>query len=91
MLERTESRLGDGVSLTLDDETRTHLDRIRASVAVEFEQNTQQEVDCRFEAIVTQLLSEARFPDFIPVLAWRYAREYLKTMAGLPAEFRPNS
>jgi hypothetical protein len=76
------------LSLTLDAETRTHLDRIRASVALEFDEVPQQEADARFEAIVTQLLSEARFPDFVPVLAWRYAREALKTVAGLPAEFR---
>jgi hypothetical protein len=77
------------MSLTLDEDTRTHLDRIRTGIEREFQQIPQQEVDARFEAIVTELLSDATFPDFVPVLAWRYSREQLKLTEGPPAEFRP--
>jgi hypothetical protein len=77
------------MSLTLDEDTRTHLDRIRSGIEREFQQIPQQEVDARFEAIVTELLSDATFPDFVPVLAWRYSREQLKRTEGIPAEFRP--
>jgi hypothetical protein len=77
------------MGLTLNQDTRTHLDRIRSGIASEFEQIPQQEVDARFDAIVAELLSDATFPDFVPVLAWRYSREQLKLMGGVPAEFRP--
>jgi hypothetical protein len=77
------------MSLTLDDDTRTHLDRLRDGIAREFDNVPQHEVDARFEAIVAQLLSNATFLDFVPVLAWRYSRAALKTMEGIPAEFSP--
>jgi hypothetical protein len=79
------------MSLTLDEDTRTHLDRIRTGIEREFQQIPEQEVDARFEAILTELLSDATFPDFVPVLAWRYSREELKSLPALPVEFRPNS
>jgi hypothetical protein len=79
------------MSLTLDEHTRTHLDRIRTGIAHEFQQIPQQEVNARFDAIVTQLLGDATFPDFVPVLAWRYSREELRSLPGLPAEFRPDA
>jgi hypothetical protein len=77
------------LALPIDEETRTHLDRIRTGIAGEFDQIPQQEVDARFDAIVAELLSDATFLNFIPVLAWRYSREQLKLMEGIPAEFRP--
>ena len=40
-----------------------------------------------FDAIVQQLLDEATFGDFVPVLAWRYAGEELSVVAGVPAEY----
>ena len=82
---------GIGMSLTLDEDTRTHLDRVRTGIVCEFQQIPQQEVEARFNAIVAQLLSDATFPDFVPVLAWRHSREELRPLAGLPAEFRSTS
>ena len=76
------------MSLTLDEHTRTHLDQVRSGIAREFDHLPQQEVDARFEAIVSKLVRDATFLDFVPVLAWRYSREAIKTMEGLPAEFR---
>jgi hypothetical protein len=78
------------LSLTLDRDTRTHLDRVRDGLAREFHHLPQQEVNARFDQIVTQLLSDATFPNFVPVLAWRYSREALLTIEGMPAEFRPD-
>ncbi len=76
------------MSLTLDADTRTRLERVRSGVAREFRQLPEHEVNARFDEIVAQLLRDASFADFIPVLAWRYSRESLRTMEGLPAEFR---
>jgi hypothetical protein len=76
------------MSLTLDDDTRTHLERIRSGVAREFGQLPEHEVNARFDQIVVQLASEASFANYIPVLAWRYSRESLRTIEGLPGEFR---
>jgi hypothetical protein len=69
------------MSLTLDEDTRVRLDQIRSGVAREFQQLPQQEVNARFDAIVDGLLDDASFPDYVPVLAWRYSRESLKTSA----------
>ncbi len=80
---------GEIMGLTLDEEQRVHLDRGRSGVAHEFEHLPTDEVDRRFEAIAQQLLSDATFADFIPVLSWRYTREALRTIEGIPAEFRP--
>jgi hypothetical protein len=76
------------MTLTLDPDTRVHLDRIRDGVAREFNHIPLDEVNTRFDQIVTELLIDATFPNFVPVLAWRYSREVLKTIEGLPAEYR---
>jgi hypothetical protein len=81
---------GQRMTLMLDDKTRTHLDRVRTSITREFDHIPQHEVNARFDQIVAQLLSDATFVDFVPVLAWRYSRETLRTMEGLPAEYRPS-
>jgi hypothetical protein len=77
--------------LLLDEQTRTHLDRVRSGVEREFEHLNQQLVDRRFEEISRRLIRDASFGDFVPVLAWRYTREALRATEGLPAEFRPGS
>jgi hypothetical protein len=50
------------MSLALDQDTRTHPNRIRTGIGREFQHIPQEEVDARFEAIVTELLSDATFP-----------------------------
>jgi hypothetical protein len=75
------------MSLLLDDDMRTRLGHLRSGIAREFEGLPEQEVERRFDAIVRDLLGEATFGDFVPVLAWRYAREELSAVAGVPAEY----
>ena len=76
------------LSLTLDDTTRTRLAITRRGIEKEFEHLPRETVDARFDRIVAHLLDEAAFGDFIPVLAWRYSREELRTVTSVPAEFR---
>jgi hypothetical protein len=75
------------MSRTLDDDIRTRLGHLRSGIALEFDGLPEQEVQRRFDAIVEGLLDEATFGDFVPVLAWRYAREELSVVAGVPAEY----
>lgn len=75
------------MSLTLDDETLTRLGRMRTGIAREFHRLPEHEVNRRFDQIVKQLLDEATIADFVPVLAWRYSRESLKSLEGVPAEY----
>ncbi len=75
------------MSLTLDDATQTRLTITRQGIENEFEHLPRETVDARFDRIVARLLDEATFGDFVPVLAWRYSREELRTVTYLPAEF----
>jgi hypothetical protein len=81
------------MTLTLDMQTRNHLERVRDGVAREFDRLPESGVNERFDAIVAQLLSEASIPDYVPVLTWRYSRGALRsdTVPGLPAEFRTDT
>ncbi len=79
--------LGD-MSLALDDDIAARLETTRRGIEDEFEHLPAEQVTARFDQIVAQLLSEATFGDFIPVLAWRYSREELRMVEYLPAEFR---
>ena len=76
------------MSLTLDVDTKARLDRARSELGHEFGHLSADEVNRRFDAIAHQLLTDATFADFVPVLTWRYTREALRTMEGIPAEFR---
>ena len=76
------------MSMALDDTIQTRLAVTLRGVENEFGYLPRETVDVRFDRIVAQLLDEAMFGDFIPVLAWRYSREELRTVAGLPPEFR---
>lgn len=76
------------MSLTLDEKTRMHLERVRSGVAHEFGRLPEHEVNARFDEIVNELLEEASFGDFVPVLAWRYSREEFRAVEGLPGDFR---
>lgn len=66
------------MTLTVDDDARTRLTSVRDGITREFGAIRQDEIDRRFAQIVTQLLDEATFGDFVPVLAWRYTREALE-------------
>ena len=55
---------------------------LRPEMSLILDDETQE-----LDAIVEELLDEATFGDFVPVLAWRYAREELGVVAGVPAEY----
>jgi hypothetical protein len=55
---------------------------LRPEMSLILDDETQE-----LDAIVEELLDEATFGDFVPVLSWRYAREELSTAAGVPAEY----
>ena len=64
----------------LDVVTRTHVDRAIASLADEFKGVFAVETVARFVEESIEKLSEARVPDFLPVLAHRFARERLRAL-----------
>jgi hypothetical protein len=76
------------MALTLDEQPLIQLDRVRSGVAGEFPHVPEDEVNARFDEIVAQLLGEASFGDYVPVLAWRYSRESLRATKGVPGEYR---
>jgi hypothetical protein len=76
------------MSLTLDSAIETRLAVTRHGIEDEFDHLPREQVDARFDRIVAQLLDQATLGDFVPVLAWRYAREELRAVPDLPAEFR---
>ena len=76
------------MSLTLDDATEARLAVTRRGIETEFDHLPREQVDERFDQIVAELLEDATFGDFVPVLAWRYSREELLSAEGVPGEFR---
>jgi hypothetical protein len=76
------------MSLTLDDVTETRLAVTRRGIENEFDHLPREAVGAQFDAIVAELLEDASFGDFVPVLAWRYSREELLSVEGVPGDFR---
>ncbi len=64
----------------LDHVTRTHLDRAVASLSEEFKGVFSVETVARFVEESIERLGEARVPEFLPVLAHRFARERLRAL-----------
>ena len=64
----------------LDPVTRTHLDRATDSLAEEFVGIFSRETVARFMSESLGLLGHARFNEFLPVLAHRFARERLRAL-----------
>ncbi len=64
----------------LDPITRTHLDRAADSLAEEFAGVFSRETVSRFVNESLDLLEHARFNEFLPVLAHRFARERLRAL-----------
>jgi len=64
----------------LDPVTRTHLDRATDSLAEEFVGIFSGETVARFMSESLGLLEHARFNEFLPVLAHRFARERLRAL-----------
>ena len=64
----------------LDRVTRTHLERAADSLAEEFSGVFSRETVSRFVIESLGLLEHARFNEFLPVLAHRFARERLRAL-----------
>ena len=64
----------------LDPATRRHVEKAAAALADEFEGIFSQETIARYVAESLDLLGASRFPDFVPVLAHRFARERLRAL-----------
>jgi len=63
---------------TLTAKTRTRLEYMTRSLAYEFDSVPRPEVVREVDAIAGRLLDGARFDDYVPVLAHRYARVRLR-------------
>jgi protein-tyrosine-phosphatase len=68
------------VPIDLDPVTRSHLDRAADSLAEEFAGVFSRETVARFMSESLGLLEHARFNEFLPVLAHRFARERLRAL-----------
>ena len=65
----------------VDTDTRRHLDAVEQDLAREFSSLSPDTVHHEVEKISGQLLSSASFPDFVPLLTRRYARDELDRKA----------
>ena len=65
----------------VDSDTRRHLDAVEQDLAREFSSLSPDTVHHEVEKISGQLLSSASFPDFVPLLTRRYARDELDRKA----------
>ena len=69
------------MSQALDPVTRHHLEQAAARLAEEFEGIFSRETIARYMAESEDLLGDARINVFVPVLAHRFTRERLQTLA----------
>src|SRR5512132_3890605 len=70
-----------GMAQALDPVTQRHIDQAAERLADEFAGIFSQETIARYMAESTDLLGEAKFNVFVPVLAHRFARERLRALA----------
>jgi hypothetical protein len=63
--------------MAASQETQRRLSRMRRQLAREFPEISEEELDGLVAATSGSLLSEARFEDFVPLLAHRFVRERL--------------
>jgi protein-tyrosine-phosphatase len=68
------------MSSTLDPITRRHVEKATESLAAEFAGVFAPETIDRFIVDSLEQLGSARFSDFLPVLAYRFARERLRAL-----------
>jgi len=69
------------VSEVLDPITRRHVEKASETLADEFAGIFSRETIDRFITESLHLLGDARFSDFLPVLAYRFSRERLRALA----------
>jgi protein-tyrosine-phosphatase len=70
-----------GMPQALDPVTQQHIDKAAERLADEFAGIFSQETIARYMAESQDLLGEAKFDVFVPVLAHRFARERLRALA----------
>jgi hypothetical protein len=63
--------------MLISEQTRRKLDRLSVELKREFAHVPGERVEAAFRTVVDDLLSRARFEDFIPLLAHRNARNEL--------------
>src|SRR5919106_5585498 len=68
------------VPAIIDPVTRHHLEQAADRLADEFAGIFSRETIARYLSESTDLLSERKFNDFVPVLAHRFARERLRAL-----------
>jgi protein-tyrosine-phosphatase len=78
--ESTITRWEDPVTEMLDPITRRHVEKAAAALQDEFAGTFSRETIERYIAESVLLLGGAKVPDFVPVLAYRFARERLKAL-----------
>jgi protein-tyrosine-phosphatase len=64
----------------LDPITRNHVEKAADALLDEFQGTFSRETIARYIAESVDLLGGAKVPDFVPVLAYRFARERLKAL-----------
>jgi hypothetical protein len=66
---------------TVDTDTKRHLAAVEEDLAREFSTLSRDVVHSHVEKVSGGLLSQASFPDFVPLLTRRFAREELDRLA----------
>ena len=69
----------------IDDEIRTSMNRLPQRLSDEFDDVEPRSVRTDVEEIAEALLDEARFPDFVSLLTYRFTREHLLDEGHEPA------
>jgi len=71
------------IEADIDDVTHHHADELRKRLHDEFGAEVDgAEIDAAMTAALEQLADPADVEDFLPVRAYRYAREQLATLSG---------
>jgi hypothetical protein len=70
------------MTLQLAGELRQKLEHMPQRLAEDFPDANPDQVEREVEDVAEGLMKTARFGDFVPVLAYRYAREHLLDESG---------
>jgi hypothetical protein len=66
----------------MDVDTRRHLEKVEQELERQYSSLSADAVRSEVERISQSLLTTARFPDFVPLLTRRFARDELDRLAG---------
>ncbi|HEY7465089.1 MAG TPA: hypothetical protein VIB47_00195 [Dehalococcoidia bacterium] len=70
-------------------DTQRKLEHVPERLLDEFEDLPREPVQREVQGVAGQLLRQARFPDFVPVLTHRFVREHLLDLAARRTTRRP--